>query len=338
MKRSSSDFGELLRTTLPLIAVALLSSAATFADRFFLGHYAQSALAAVTPAATLTNVFFCFIITIVSYTGTFIAHYYGGGRQRQAVRVLGQGFWLCGLSVVALLIALPLGNLLIRTTCPSAELMHAELTYFNITLPAQALVTFSAVLVGYYTAERQTTRIARATIVGCLTNILLDPILIFGTPAFSIFRFPFSIPSLGITGAAIATLVSAATTTVLLLRPFLSRCHHRQRFLRLLAFNRTLSLRILRFALPNALSYLVGTACFYAFIHALSKTGETALAISNVCLCVNGLYYAVIEGTRQTLTAQTGRCCGSGDYRSVNKLLKNSLKIAGCALIPVSLA
>ena len=118
--RRTSDFGELLHTALPLAVVALISSFGVFADRFFLGRHSQSALAAVTPAAVLANTFFCFIVTTVSYTGTFIAHYYAGGRQRQAVRTFAQGLWLSGLSVIAFLVALPIGNLFIRASCPSA--------------------------------------------------------------------------------------------------------------------------------------------------------------------------------------------------------------------------
>lgn len=106
----------------------------------------------------------------------------------------------------------------------------------------------------------------------------------------------------------------------------------------LLAFNRELSLRILRFAFPNAVSYLIGTICFYVFVSALSKSGETALAVSNVCLCVNGFYFAVIDGLRQAQTALTGRCCGANDSPSANRVLVNALKSSACVLVPVSIA
>lgn len=326
--RRASDFGELLRTALPLVVVALISSFGVFADRFFLGRHSQSALAAVTPAAILTNTFFCFIITTVSYTGTFIAHYYGGNRQQQAVRALAQGLWLSGLSIFALLAALLIGNHFIRASCPPGELMRDELAYFNTTLPSQMFVTFSAVFIGYYTAERKAALVALAAIGGCIANLILDPLLIFGWK---------SIPSLGITGAGLATIVSSALTTGILAYPFLRRMCRWGKLRALLAFNRGLSLRILRFAFPNAISYLIGTICFYAFICALSKSGETALAVSNVCLCVNGLYFAVIDGLRQAQTVLTGRCCGANDSPSANRVLVNALKSSACVLIPVSI-
>ena len=327
--RRPSDFGELLRTALPLAAVALISSFGVFADRFFLGRHSQSALAAVTPAAILANTFFCFIITTVSYTGTFIAHYYGGERHRQAVRAFAQGLWLSGLSIFALLAALLIGNFFIRVSCPSDELMHAELVYFNTTLPAQVFTTFSAVFIGYYTAERKAALVAFAAIGGCLANLVLDPLLIFG------WKF---IPSLGISGAGISTIVSSALTTDILAYPFLRRTCHWGKLRALLAFNRGLSLRILHFAFPNAISYLIGTICFYTFVCALSRSGETALAVSNVCLCVNGFYFAAIDGLRQAQTALTGRCCGANDSPAANRVLINAFKSSGYVLIPVSIA
>lgn len=326
--RRAPDFGELLRTALPLAVVALISSFGVFADRFFLGRHSQSALAAVTPASILANTFFCFIITTVSYTGTFIAHYYGGNRQRQAVRALAQGLWLSGLSIFVLLAALLIGNFFIRASCPSAELMRDELAYFNTALPAQVFATFSAVFIGYYTAERKTQLVALAAICGCLSNLVLDPLLIFG------WKF---IPSLGISGAGIATIVSSALTTGILAHPLLNRMHRLGKLRSLLTFNRKMSALILRFAFPNAISYLIGTICFYAFICALSKSGETALAASNVCLCVNGFYFAIIDGLRQAQTALTGRCCGANDSPSANRVLVNALLSSGCVLIPVSI-
>ena len=55
MQALKSISNDLFRTALPLTLVTLAGSAARLADRLFLGHYSQTALAAVSPAFTLTS-------------------------------------------------------------------------------------------------------------------------------------------------------------------------------------------------------------------------------------------------------------------------------------------
>ena len=307
--KSSPD--ELFRTALPLTLVTLAGSAARLADRLFLGHHSQTALAAVSPAFVLTGVFSCFILSVISYSGTFVAHNYGQSRHFAAVRTLGQGLWLAFLSLPLVFISIPVGNFVIHALGHSQELTRAETTYFDIVMCAQALATLSAALSGYFTAERNARLVGVASVAGCLLNIVLDPLLIFGCGP---------LPALGLAGAAYAAAAGSALSTVLLLRPLVSKRLFTGPLRRHLAFNGKLVLRILRFALPNSVRGLVEMAVFYLFICATAATGETALAVSNICLCVNGIFFAVLDGTSKATAALVGQTRGSGNDSSTNRI------------------
>lgn len=319
MNKRCSTLRELGQTALPLVAVGLVSSVCRFADRFFLGHHSQTTLAAVSPASLLTIVCSCFFITTVSYSGTFIANYYGRGKQQMAIHAFGQGLWMTLFAVPLILLAIPLGHLVISQLGHSVELANAEKTYFDIVMLSQPFMLLSTVLIGYYTAERQTRTVGVCSSAGCLLNLLLDPIFIFGAGP---------IPSGGITGAALAALVSSVATTGFLALSLMRRRISWKRMTHHLRFDAALSLRILRFSLPNTISYLIGMASFYAFVCATERTGEAALAVSNACLCVNGFYAATIEGLKGALTALTGRLRGSGDLQRMRQTLGQAIKLS----------
>ena len=325
MQALKSISNDLFRTALPLTLVTLAGSAARLADRLFLGHYSQTALAAVSPAFTLTGVFSCFILSVISYSGTFVAHNYGQRRHFAAVRALGQGLWLAFLSLPLVFISIPIGNLIIPALGHSQELTRAETTYFDIVMCAQALATLSAALSGYLTAERNARRVGVASIAGCLLNVVLDPLLIFGCG---------SLPALGLAGAAYAAAAGSVLSTVLLLRPLISKRLFTGPLRRHLAFNGKLVIRILRFALPNSIRGLVEMAVFYLFICATAATGEVALAVSNICLCVNGIFYAALDGTSKATAALVGQTRGSGNDASTNRIPRLALQLL---LLPLAI-
>ena len=55
-------------------------------------------------------------------------------------------------------------------------------------------------------------------------------------------------------------------------------------------------------------------------ICATAATGETALAVSNICLCVNGIFFAALDGTSRATAALVGQTRGSGNDPSTDRI------------------
>ena len=309
---------DLFHTAMPLTLVTLAGSAARLTDRLLLGHHSQIALAAVSPAFVLTGVFSCFILSTISYSGTFVAHNYGQGRHFAAVRALGQGLWLAAFSLPVILISIPVGNFVIHTLGHTQELTRAETTYFDIVMGAQAFTVFAAALSAYFTAERNARLVGIASVAGCVLNIVLDPFLIFGFGPF---------PALGLTGAGLAAMTAAGLTTAILLKPLISRRFFSRHSRQELTFNGKLVFRILQFALPNSFRGLVEMAVFYLFICATATTGETELAVSNICLCVNGLFFAALNGSSKATSMLVGQTRGAENNSMTVKVPLAALRL-----------
>lgn len=294
---------ELLRTALPLMAAALVATINQFVDRIFLGHVSDVALEAITPVTVLTTVLSCTFLEIVGYTGTFVAQYSGRHRHDQAVRALAQGLWLSVATVPMVLAIIPVGNIIIGQLGHATELVNAERTYFNIVFPSFILVCVSTVIGSYFTAVRRARLVGSAQITACLANVLLDTLFV---------------PRFGIAGAAWSSVLSAALPC-LILGTVLAR---RRRALRARAApDFTLITRIVRFAFPNAAGSFVSAATFFFFIWAAGHISPLALAVSNICFCVNCFYYTLTSGLSDGLCALVGRFRGSGNNPEIQKLV-----------------
>ena len=298
---------ELLRTALPLMAAALVATINQFVDRLFLGHVSDVALEAITPVTVLTTVFSCTFLEVVGYSGTFVAQYSGRHRHVQAVRALAQGLWLSTATAPLVLALVPVGNLVIGQLGHAAELVAAERTYFSIVFPSFVFVCFSTALGAYFTAVRRARLVGGAQIAACFANMLLDALFV---------------PRFGMAGAAWSSVLAAALPC-LILGSALAR---RRRALRTFATpDFSLLARIVRFALPNAANSFAGAATFFFFVWATGRIGPLALAVSNICFCVNCFYFTLTSGLGNGLSALVGRFRGAGDDSEVQRLVFRAL-------------
>ena len=291
------------------MAAALAATVNQFVDRIFLGHVSDVALEAITPVTVLTAVFSCAFLEIVSYSGTFVAQYSGSRRHGQAVRALAQGLWLSAAIVPLILATVPIGNFAIVRLGHTAELVQAERTYFSIVFPSLALVCFSTALGAYFTAVRRARLVGLAQIASCVANMLFDC---------------FLVPRFGMAGAAWAS-VMAAVIPFLVLGLALAR---RQRALRAFASpDFALLARIVRFALPNAATSFTGATTFFFFVWATGHVSPLALAVSNVCFCINSFYYTITCGLGNGASALVGRFRGAGNVSEVLNTVRHTLLV-----------
>ena len=200
----------LLRIAPPVMAAQLIQSLYNIVDSYFVGQFSAEGLTALSILFPIQLV----ITAIAAGTGvgvnTLISRYDGQGRHSRALSVAGTGTMLAFLSW--LLFALISGLLLapfVHASTQSARVAGEALTYGYI-------VCIGVFLEGTWTKVHQARGNMRlpmaAQVAGALTNIVLDPLLIFGLGPF---------PALGIAGAAYATVAGqmlAALITVSALR------------------------------------------------------------------------------------------------------------------------
>jgi putative MATE family efflux protein len=197
----------------PIVVIQLLQVAYNLADTFWLGRLSSDAVGAISVAFPL-------IFLLISVAGGFtaagailVAQYTGAESEGSAGKVAGQtlGFvtvLALVLSVSGYFLAEPMLALLPsdaatadRVIGPAAEYMKV----FFLGLPALfGFFVFSALMRGYGNTRMP----MRIMFVSVALNVVIDPLLIFGFA-------PLGITGMGITGAALATIISRGVASAL---------------------------------------------------------------------------------------------------------------------------
>jgi len=195
----------------PIVVIQLLQVTYNIADTFWLGQYDVSAVAALSIAFPL-------VFLLISVAGGFttagsilVAQYTGADSEGRAGHVAGQTIAFVGLlaAVLGVVGYLFTGDML--AVIPSAQdtsekviplaNVYMEIIFLGVPFLFGFFV-FSALMRGY----GDTRTPMRIMFVSVALNVVLDPLLIFGWGVF---------PELGISGAAIATVISRGIATVL---------------------------------------------------------------------------------------------------------------------------
>jgi len=186
----------LARFSGPTIVSMLVTASYNIVDAIFVGRLGPEALAALAIAFPLMMIF----MSIGAGTGigatSLISRRLGAGDQEGANRVAGVSISLSILiGGLITLVCLPNLEALLRLFGASGPVLPLAMSYLSILVTFQVLNSFLLIIGSIIRAEGSPLFSSGGQIVSALTNIALDPILIFGLG---------SIPAMGVAGAAAA--------------------------------------------------------------------------------------------------------------------------------------
>ncbi len=199
------------------------------ADLYWVGSLGKEAIAAVGVAGNLTMIVLALTQMLGVGTTALISHAAGQKDQPRGELVFNQSFIMSILVAIALgLCGFVLMNWYCNSLSADADTARLAKSYMLWFLPA-LLLQFPLVALG--SALRATGIVQPTVILQVLSialNIVLAPFLIFGTghtwPAFDVIRRIVatfvSLPSIGVTGAALASFIAILIADVLLILYF----------------------------------------------------------------------------------------------------------------------
>ncbi len=285
-----------------------------FTDRVFLSSYSEEAMLAAVPAGTISYLLVCIMQVTIGYSGTFVAQYHGAGKRMACARALTQGLWLLFLTVPVTILMVPLGNWLISISGHPENVMAAERTYFNIMMFGGLFLPFSGALNGYFTGRGFTKLVMVVSILGCIVNVILDWAMIYGKLGF---------PEMGISGAAWATVIAfiftvAVFSVIAFKEPFFRGARGKIAF----AFDKGLTLRILKYGIPAGLHVFLDMLTFTLFIFITGNENYFSAvesAASNVVFNINHLVFAPLIGIGMGASVLVGNYQGAKDSAAASR-------------------
>ncbi len=274
-KRKEIDFGKdsiweiLLRLAPPVMIAQLIQALYNMVDSIFIGRYSESGLTALSIIYPLQLLMIAIAVGTGVGINTGMAFNLGLGRGKRANEIAGTGtplaFVLWIFFAAACWFIMPFYA---RMSTDSAEVIKEIVIYGRIVCVFSIGLFAESVWTKVHQAEGNMKLPMIAQIAGAVTNIILDPILIFGM---------FGFPEMGVAGAAVATVTGQAVAAVIVLKDGFKRAPC------LIACLRHIK-EIYRLGVPNIIMQSAYT--FYILGLNLILAGFSDMAVTAL-----GLYY-----------------------------------------------
>lgn len=322
-------YSEIWKVAYPLIIMSASHTVMQFCDRKFLSMNSTEDVAAALPAGILCFTMFCFFMVTTNFTSAIVAQLYGAGRYNSCVRAAWTGFYFSlGASALIAFVMPLIGIAVIEYGNHTAAIMSREKDYFEILMPGGSFICIGAAFFAFFAGRGKTMYIAVVNMASCLLNIVLDYIMIFGK---------LGLPALGITGAGLATTLSALFSCLCAFTMFIfvdqqqfpTRKKYRIDFASLK--------RLLSFGTPAGLQTFFDVAAFTMITFIIGKINPSALAATTIALSINQICFLPLLGISDATSIVTGQYIGKNRKNIAEKCAGNAWRMAALYMLAAGL-
>lgn len=301
----------------------------TLFNLFWIGHLGTAAVAAVSLGANI--LFIVFGISDVVFTGTVavVARRVGQGHRAEAFDASLHAVCLgAALGLVVAVVGHAAAPTIVSFFDAGAEVEATAVAYLRIMFICQIFLYVSTALRGAYQAAGDTRTPMLVNVGVVLVNAVLDPFFIFAPGEISVGGVPVGWLGLGVPGAAIAAVLSAAlglvlfvTVSLLLGRPFAWPAHRRVRLVPRQFW------QMLRIGTPASVSMIARPLSTFLLLKVIASFGTAAIAAFGIALrsfSVNFIPYSGIQAAVATLVGQN---LGAGNVREAERVVHRGLAV-----------
>ena len=304
----------LFKLGIPMVISLLVAALYNVVDTYFVSRLGKEAVAAVSIAFPIQLVFLGIGLTFGAGAGSYISRLLGGNNREKAGIVATVS--LVSSAILGIITAVGLfcnldGVLRFMGAIPS--IMEISKSYTGIFILGGILGAVN-VTVGNLAVAQGAAKISlKAMIAGSISNMILDPIFIFGM-------------NLGVRGAAIATLIARVITSSLYIIYFIGDKNLVE--IKLSNFKPTAKIyrEILKIGISMLILQILQTISISKISYAASFYGEEAIAAMGIVLRIVTLGTNVVSGYMKGLQPLAGFNYGAKNYKRVIDAIKASIK------------
>lgn len=304
----------ILSMSLPAIFSMLVSSLYNVVDSYFVAKISESALTAVSIANPLQML----MISVGVGTGvginSLVARRLGEGRNEEADRAATHGL-LIGIFnwILFALIGIFLTDLFLNAMSENAEIIRMGKEYISIVTICSVGVFVQINVEKTLQATGNMIYPMISQLIGAITNIVLDPIFIFGL---------LGMPKMGVAGAAIATVVGQIFAMIFCLVIIFAKSHRVHITFRNFKLNGTTIKDIYAVGFPSMIMQSIGSVLVTIMNLILGGFSDTAVAVYGIYFKLQSFVFMPVFGLNQGVMPIMGFNYGAGNKKRLLSALK----------------
>ena len=314
----------LANMAIPMMISMLVQALYNVVDSVFVARISENALTAVSLAFPLQNLMFSVILGTAVSVNALISRALGAREQENADCTACVGIFLALCSFVAFaLLGLFATRAFFALQTDVGEIVDYGTSYSRICL----CCSFGVVLQIMFERLLQSTgrtQLAMCTqLIGALTNIILDPILIFGL---------LGAPRLEVAGAAIATVIGQCTGAAVALIMNLKKNPDLHLRFRNIRWHGPTIKNIYRIGLPSILMMCIGSVMTFLLNRILLTFSTTATAVFGAYFKLQSFIFMPIFGLNNGMVPIIAYNYGAKNPDRVHRTIKLSVLTAICIM------
>ena len=315
----------LISMSLPMVMSMLVNSLYNIVDSFFVAKISEDAMTALSLVYPVQNFINAVAIGFCVGINAVIAYHLGAGEPKKANAAATWGFVLSMIHGAVLLV----GSIVIIPTFLRMFTSDAQVIDYGIRY-ARIAFAFSLVIAASLAFEKIFQSVGRMKVTmggmlaGCVTNIILDPVLIFGIGPF---------PAMSIEGAALATGIGQVLTVVIYLVIYLARPLPVRIGRKYLIRETGLFRRLYSIGIPATLNLALPSLLISALNGILAMYGQIYVVILGIYYKLQTFLYLPVNGIVQGMRPIIGYNYGAKEHKRVKQIYRIALAISAAIML-----
>lgn len=302
---------------LPMTISMLVNALYNIVDSYFVAKISEDSMTALSLVYPMQNLIMAVTVGFAIGVNAIIAFYLGAKKSEAANQAASMGMLfniihgiLLNIGCIAVMPAF------LRIFTKDSNILKMGLDYSNIvfmfTIPISISISFEKIFQSV--GNMKVSMICM--ILGCVTNIILDPLFIFGIGF---------IPELGIKGAAIATCIGQLVTLSGYLIAYFVRPIPAKIRIEYMKFDSTLCKKMYAIGIPATLNLALPSIQVSALNGILSAYSAGYVLVLGSYYKLQTFLYLTVNGVVQGMRPLIGYNYGAGEKKRVRDIFKSAL-------------
>lgn len=314
MKKIDLTKGSVLKVILtlaiPIMGSSLLQFTYNLVDMLWVGNLGSDAVASIGTSSFFIGLGYSINALVVTGTGIKVSHALGQNNNKESKEYINSGILInIVLGVLYGLVLILLGKYFIGfLKINNSNVEFEAYKYLAVSGPTMLFTFFNILYSRILNSYGNNKTALKINALGIIINLILDPLLIYTF-------------KLGVTGAAVATLVSNIVIFILF---------RRNKVLRLdlkLGIQKQKVIEIIKLGFPMSFQRILFTVVNIIIARIVAMFGSDSLAAQKIGLQIESITFMVIGGLNGGVASFTGQNYGAKEYKRIIKGYNSALSI-----------
>ena len=310
---------------MPMVLSMLVNSLYNIVDSFFVAKISEQAMTALSLVYPVQNFINAIAIGFGVGINAQISYQLGAKNLKNANIAATHGMLLNILhGVVMTILCIPFMPMFLRMFTQEQDVISLGTQYSTIAFSFSVIIMVSLSFEKIFQAVGQMKITMVSLLVGCISNIILDPLLIFGVGFF---------PKMGIRGAALATGLGQVFTVVVYLVAYKKYELPVELGRKYLKLDKNIDAKLYMVGIPAVLNIALPSVLISFLNQILSAFSGSYVVVLGIYYKLQTFLYLPASGIVQGMRPLMGYNYGAGETKRVKKIFGLSLCLNGLIML-----